>query len=105
MTKKNHRLLKIIKILAISSGLFGVILSGSKEVLAADSVNMGVNVVERKSTDTINDFNFSSLVSGVQPQVLGANTEKTYCLQETPNVKNANATNAGFWQKIINLFR
>ena len=35
-------------------------------VANAESVNMGVNVLARKSTDTINDFDFSKINSGIQ---------------------------------------
>lgn len=81
--------------------LFGIlILVGSIQgVNAADSVNMSVTVVERKSTDTINDFRFESIDG--QPQVLGISTERNdqICLK-----KETSDLSASLWQKITNIF-
>ena len=66
---------------------------------AAGSVNMNVTVVERKVTDTINDFDFSSLSTNVQPQILGAATEKKYCLKGETDTKKTI-----FWMRLKDIF-
>lgn len=67
------------------------------KVSAAESVSLSATVVERKSTDTMNDFILP--VVSTRPQVLGASTEKTqnYCpLKEKKTIS--------LWQKITMLF-
>ena len=50
-----------MKIILLSLIGMLIVIGSVSRVRAADSVNMGVTVVERKSTDTINDFDLSQL--------------------------------------------
>lgn len=53
-----------------------IVIGGAATISAADSVNLVANVVPRKSTDTMNDFDFSNLGSNMsaEGQVKGAQT-------------------------------
>ena len=71
-------------------GIFGV-------TFAADGVNMQVRILERKSTDTINDFPIPS--TGIVPQVLGASIDKSkMCLRKDDDIP------VPMWKKIIDIF-
>lgn len=76
-----------------------IIIGSISRVSAAGSVNMSANVVERKVTDTINDFKYTMV--GDQPQVLGISTERNdlMCLKG-----ETGSPSVTVWQKIINIF-
>lgn len=91
--------LKNLKLLSI--GLFLLYGFWVDPVLAVDGgVSFKVNILERKSTDTINDFDFSGLSANVLPQVLGASTDKNanFCR------KSELEASKNIWQKLTNIF-
>lgn len=71
-----------------------VLMTSSFSFAKAEEVNFSVQVLPRKVTDTINDFDFSSLLSPqVSPQVKGVSTVK---------VKPGKIL---LWTRIINWFK
>ena len=84
---------KMIK-LTISLSLLAVVFSGFGVSHASDGINLQVRVLERKSTDTINDFNFNGAIP--EPRVLGSSTDRTkMCSKGEIIVPEPN-----FWQKL-----
>lgn len=78
-----------------------ILISAWPTLVQAEGVNMGVNIVARKSTDTINDFDFSSLnqlVNFSDKRIAGASTANlTMCLKDESKTSHT----ISFWQKII----
>lgn len=97
MKPNQRKMIRGIKKLTISLVLLVVVFGGFGVSFAKDGVGVKVEVLQRKSTDTTNDFVMPSVI---EPQVLGSSIDTTQmCLRGESDTKPI-----PIWQKIINLF-